>query len=174
MHSLGALVLALFVDGATTGAFTTVLLLQYSRGHDPWKVAVLGALASALGSAVQMLAFRWMLRADRPWMRRFLPTREGIERALKRYPSASFVTLVIARATPLPDAPIKLVAAVAGYPIPLYMLALLLGALPYYYVLALIGHRFAFPGWLLGAAAGLVVVGLVVDRVRAARAPRRD
>lgn len=172
MPSLGLLMLALFADGATTGAFTTVLLLKYAHGHEPWVVALLGAVASALGSAVQMVAFRWMLRADRPWLQRFLPTRESITRALARFPSASFLLLVLARATPLPDAPIKLVAALAGYPIPLYILALLLGALPYYFVLALIGHRFELPGWVLWAGVVVIVAGLVVDRVRSARATR--
>ncbi|MEO5989166.1 MAG: VTT domain-containing protein, partial [Candidatus Eisenbacteria bacterium] len=118
---------------------------------------------SAAGSAVQLLALRWMLRHERPWMRRFLPSRARVEATLVKYPSASFLALVVARATPLPDAPLKLVAAAAGYPIPRYLLAVLLGSLPYYYVLALIGHSFRIPGWLLGVAAGAVLLALSID-----------
>jgi uncharacterized membrane protein YdjX (TVP38/TMEM64 family) len=100
-------------------------------------------------------------------MQRFLPTRERIERTLARYPSASFAAIAIARATPLPDAPVKLAVAVTGYPVPLYALAVLLGALPYYFALAWIGHRFALPVWAIALVAVAFAAGLVVDRLRA-------
>ncbi len=161
--SLLVLCLLLFLDGATTGAFTTPLLLTLAAKHEPWQVALAGGGASALGSALQLLVFRWMLRNERAWMKRFLPSREKLEGTLAKYPSASFLALVVARATPLPDAPLKLVAAAVGYPIPRYLLAILLGSLPYYYVLALIGHRFAIPTWVIGAALGAVVLGLLID-----------
>ena len=161
--SLFVLCLLLFLDGATTAAFTTPLLLAQASKHEPWQLAVAGGVASAAGSAVQMFAFRWMLRNERPWMRRFLPSREKLEATLAKYPSASFLALVVARATPLPDAPLKLVAAAVGYPIPRYLLAVLLGSLPYYYVLALIGHSFKIPGWVLLAAVAAVLLGLGFD-----------
>jgi uncharacterized membrane protein YdjX (TVP38/TMEM64 family) len=132
-------------------------------------VAAAGGAASSLGSAVQLMALRWALGSHHPWMRRFAPSRERIETTLKSYPSASFLMLAVARATPLPDAPLKLVAAVIGYPVRLYLLATLLGSMPYYYVLALIGHSFRIPGWVLLAALGLIIVGLILDRVRKRR-----
>lgn len=164
--SLWVVCLLLFVDGATLAAFTTPLLLASARHHEPWQLAVAGGCASAAGSAVQLGVFRWMLRANRPWMRRFLPTREKLEQTLGRYPSASFLALTLARATPLPDAPLKLVAAAVGYPIPRYLLAILLGSLPYYYVLALVGRRFEIPVWIVLAAFGVIAVGIVFDRWR--------
>ncbi len=161
--SLLGLCLLLFLDGATTGAFTTPLLLTRAAQHEPWHIALAGGAASAAGSALQLLAFRWMLRHERPWMQRFLPSRAKLEATLLQYPSASFLALVVARATPLPDAPLKLVAAAVGYPIARYLLAVLLGSLPYYYVLALIGHAFKIPGWVLWAAAGAVLAALALD-----------
>lgn len=169
--SLLVLCLLLFLDGATTAAFTTPLILLNARHHEPWALALAGASSSAAGSAVQLIVFRWMLESDRPWMRRFLPSREKLQATLRRYPSASFVALVVARATPLPDAPLKLVAAAVRYPIPRYLLAVLLGSLPYYYVLALIGHRFEIPLWVVLVAFGAVIVGLVVDRWRSRARP---
>ena len=118
---------------------------------------------------MQLLLLRWALSASQPWMRRFAPSREKMEQAIQTYPSASFLALLLARATPLPDAPLKLVAAVAGYPIALYTLAVLLGALPYFYVLALVGKEVRAPNWLLIAAVVLITVGFVVDRLRARR-----
>ena len=169
----------LFVDGATIAATSTVLVLFYGRIHPPWALATFGALASALGSGVQLAILRWALHSKQRWMHRFAPSRERIDTALRSYPSASFLMLVVARATPLPDAPLKLVAAVVGYPVRLYALASFLGTVPYFYVLALIGRRFKLPLWLLVAAFALVLLGVGIDwlrrrGIRAARAPGGD
>ena len=167
--SLWVLCLLLFVDGATLAATSTILILHYGHLHEPWKVAVAGGAASSLGSAIQLLILRWALGSHHPWMRRFTPSRAKVEAALKNYPSASFLMLAVARATPLPDAPLKLVAAVIGYPIRLYALATFLGSMPYFFVLALIGHSFRIPGWVLLGALGLLLLGLAVDFLRKRR-----
>jgi membrane protein YqaA with SNARE-associated domain len=170
-ESLWVLCLLLFADGATFAFATTPLLLQYGKFHEPWRVAVLGGAASAAGSAFQLLVLRWALAERHPWTRRFAPSRERLAEALARYPSASFVALMVARATPLPDAPLKLVAAAVHYPIPLYGLAVFLGALPYYFALALLGRTFKIPGWILVAAAAAVALGFAIDRWRRRGAP---
>lgn len=172
VDSLWQLCALLFADGATTAAFTTPLLLRNGRFFEPWQVAVAGGAASAAGSVVQLAIFRWLLSHEPPWMRRFLPTRQKIEETVKRIPSASFLAIAIARATPLPDAPIKLVAAVVKYPLPLYFAAVLCGALPYYYALAWAGKELPIPPWAILALAGALVLGLLVDVVRKLRGPR--
>jgi len=164
--SLGWLCLLLFADGATLGLFTTPLLLQYGHVIPPIQIAVFGGLASALGSALQFALLRWLVRADRPWMRRFAPRREKLEEAQRRYPSASFLTLMVARATPMPDAPLKLVAAVLEYPVALYALAVFLGSLPYYFALATVGRLVAIPLWMLWAVVGVVLIAVGIDRLR--------
>jgi uncharacterized membrane protein YdjX (TVP38/TMEM64 family) len=103
-------------------------------------------------------------------MKRFAPSRARVDAAIRRYPSASFVALVVARATPLPDAPLKLVAAVVGYSILRYSIAVFLGALPYFYVLALLGKEVSIPNWVLIAAAVAIGLGLLIDHLRR-RAP---
>lgn len=167
--SLAFLCLLLFVDGATFALFTTPLLLQYGKLHPAWQVAVFGGLASAAGSAVQIILLRWAVTADVPWLRRFKPSREKLEATLAKYPSASFLALALARATPLPDAPLKLVAAVIGYPPPLYALAVFLGSLPYYFALALAGRAFRIPTWIIVAAMAAIVLGFAFDRLRRRR-----
>jgi len=168
-QSLWFMCLVLFLEGGTLSFLTTPTLLYYGRYHAPWSVALAGSAASALGSALQLLVLRWALSSDRRWMRRFVPSRDKIEAALRQYPSASFMALLTARATPLPDAPLKIVAALVGYSIALYSLAVFLGALPYFYVLALVGRNVRIPTWVLIAAALLIVIGIGVDRWRRAR-----
>ena len=169
--SLAWLCLWLFLDGATISVFSTPLLLHYGHLESPWRVALFGGVASALGSALQLMMLRWILAARRPWMGRLAPARSRVEDALRDHPSASFLALAVARATPLPDAPLKLVAAATRYPIPLYLIAILIGSLPYYFALALIGHVFRFPLWLLAAGAGVVLLALLIVRLRRRSGP---
>ena len=168
-ESLWTLCLLLFVDGATFAFFTTPLLLQFGKFHTPWLVALTGGAASALGSVVQLLVLRWALASNHPWTRRWTPSREKLAATLERYPSASFLALLLARATPLPDAPLKLVAAAVGYPAPRYGLAIFLGALPYYWLLALVGSRVKIPVWVLIVAMVAIVLGALIDAWRKRR-----
>jgi len=168
--SLWLLCLLLFVDGATFSFATTPLLLHFGKlKHDPTMIALLGGAASAAGSAIQLLILRRLLASSHPYMRRFAPSREKVEAAMKSYPAASFAALALARATPLPDAPLKLVAAAAGYPVGRYALAIFLGALPYYFALVIVGRKFKPPAWLLVAATVAIALGVVVDRLRRRR-----
>lgn len=169
VESLWMLCLLLFVDGATVAVATTPLLLLYAKHFEPWQVALAGGAASAAGSVVQLAMFRWMLANDRPWMRRLLPSKQKLEETLRQYPSASFLAIAIARATPLPDAPIKLVAAAVRYPLWRYGVAVLTGALPYYYLLAWAGHELPIPPWAIAGLAGALVLGLVIDFLRRGR-----
>ena len=165
-QALWVLCVLLLVDGATFLFATTFLLLEYGKFHPPWQVALAGGASSAVGSVVQLVMLRYFIHADRPWMRRFVPTRERISATLARYPSASFLALLLARATPLPDAPLKLVAAVVRYPLALYFLAILLGALPYYYLLALVGRKYQVPTWIVLGSMLVILLGVGIDRWR--------
>ena len=107
-------------------------------------------------------------------MGRFTPSREKIETALASYPSASFLLLAVARATPLPDAPLKLVAAVIGYSVLLYGLATFLGSLPYYFALAVVGSKVKIPVPVLIGATVVIVIGVLVDRFRRRRKQPRS
>jgi uncharacterized membrane protein YdjX (TVP38/TMEM64 family) len=166
-HSLWMMCLLLFLEGGTLSFLTTPTLLYYGKFHDAWKVGLLGSAASATGSALQLLLLRWALSGRHAWMKRFTPSREKVEAAIQRYPSASFLALLLARATPLPDAPLKVVAAVVEYPVHRYSIAVFLGALPYFYILARLGREFRVPTWILVTAAILIGLGFLVDRLRA-------
>jgi uncharacterized membrane protein YdjX (TVP38/TMEM64 family) len=176
LGSLWVYCLALVVDGATFAFATTLLIILYAPHHAPWTLALAGGLASALGSALQFQVLRLMLDSGHRWLHRFAPSREKLAGAMSSNPSASFLTIMVARATPLPDAPVKLVAAAGRYPVRLYALAVLLGALPYYFVLAFLARKaadlareFKVPWWVVAAAFALVGLGLVLDHLRRRR-----
>jgi len=172
--SLPLLCLLLFVDNATLAAFSTPLLLAYAPRFEPWQVGVFGAASAGAGSTVQLLLFRWLLGTDWPWVKRFAPSRDRVEKALTNSPHASFLAILLARATPLPDGPIKLVAAAGRYPLPRYFVAVLLGGIPYFALLAWLGHEFPVPPWALLALVVLVALVFLFERWRKRARPQAD
>lgn len=171
---LPLLCLLLFVDNATLAAFSTPLLLAYAPRFEPWQVGLFGAASAGAGSTVQMLLFRWILATDWPWAKRFAPSRDRVEKTLAGSPHASFLAILIARATPLPDAPVKLVAAAGRYPLPRYFLAVLLGGIPYFALLAWLGHEFPVPPWALLALVLLLALVFLFERWRKRGRPQSD
>jgi len=165
-ESLFVLCLLLFLDNATLAAFSTPLLLVYAPHFVPWQVGLFGAAAAGAGSTVQLVIFRWVLASDWPWVKRFAPSAAKVQQALAESPSASFLAILIARATPLPDAPVKLVAAAGRYPLPRYFIAVLLGGIPYYAALAWLGHEFPVPPWVLVALVVLIALVFLFERWR--------
>ena len=81
LGSLWLLVLLLFVDNATVSAFSTPLLLLNGHHFEPWQVGVFGAASAGAGSTVQLRLFRWVLATDWPWVQRFAPSREAVQKA---------------------------------------------------------------------------------------------
>lgn len=159
------ILLVLLVDGATVGLFTPPVLLEAGKHHDPWMIGLFGGGASAVGSMIQLRLLQWALSGQHRWLARFAPTKHKLEESLARYKSASFMGLVLMRATPIPDLPLKIVAAAGNYPILLYGLAVWLGALPYYYLLAKAGQTFPVPTWVIAAGAVVVVIVAVIERL---------
>jgi membrane protein YqaA with SNARE-associated domain len=158
--SLFALLGLLVLDGATLGIASNALIIEGGKTHAPWLLAVFGGLASAVGGVAQLFGLRWALSSRHRWARRLAPSEDKLEEAFTRYRRASFLALVVMRATPIPDLPLKLVAAVGRYPIPLFGVAVWLGALPYYFLLAKIGQVVRPPWWAVVAAmAGIALVG---------------
>lgn len=76
----------------------------------------------------------------------------GYQTAVRWFSYQPFLTLVVAGFTPIPFFIFKFIAFAVKYPIPKYLAALLVGRLPRYYLLALLGAVFDLPNWLIVGA----------------------
>src|SRR2546423_13296015 len=109
---------------------------------------------------------RWIVAPERPGARRFAAQRARLRQALASAPSASFMAIVIARATPLPDAPVKLIAAAGGYPLPRYFFAVLIGGIPYFALIAWLGPEFPVPTRALALLVLVIALVFMLERWR--------
>jgi membrane protein YqaA with SNARE-associated domain len=164
----------LFVDALLLPLASTVYVIYMGERHAPFLVAVLGAFATALGSIGQYLLVRWILRHKRAsggWIGR---QRERLEHAIQGSSHATFWALFVIYATPLGAGPLRLIAAAGGYSLWRFALAILLGCLPYYYVLARVGEAVRFPAWVYACAGGaFLAIGLAQWLAGRARANER-
>ncbi len=159
---LGFYALYLFVDALAVPIASTLYVAYMGSHHAPLLVAVIGALATTAGSVVQYLLVRWLIAHPAlqwPWLIRL---RERIVSAVGAGGHATFWALFVIYATPLGAGPLRLVAAVGGYSLPRFALAILLGCLPFYAVVAWIGRVVAIPAWAYGAMIALTILVTVV------------
>jgi uncharacterized membrane protein YdjX (TVP38/TMEM64 family) len=167
---LGFYALYLFVDALLVPIASTLYVAYMGARHAPLLVAVVGALATAGGSIVQYMFVRWLVARPAlqwPWLVRL---RERVVAAVAAGGGhATFWTLFVIYATPLGAGPLRLVAAVGGYPLPRFALAIFLGCLPYYAAVAWLGALVKLPAWAYGAMVA-VAIGATVIAVRRGRA----
>ena len=139
--------LYLFVDALAFPIASTVYVAYMGERHAPLFVAVLGALATTLGSVGQYLVVRWVIAHPRLQARWLVALRERIRHAVEGAGQATFWALFVIYATPLGAGPLRLVAAVGGFPLGRFAAAIALGCLPFYYVVALLGRVIRLPAW---------------------------
>jgi uncharacterized membrane protein YdjX (TVP38/TMEM64 family) len=156
---LGFFVLYLFVDALALPIASTLYVAYMGERHHPLLIGGLGALGTTAGSIGQYLFVRWLIGRPAlqwPWL---VNLRERIVGAVSGAGHATFWALFVIYATPLGAGPLRLVAAVAGYPLPRFALAIALGCLPFYTAVAILGRAVQLPPW---AYALLIVATIVV------------
>jgi uncharacterized membrane protein YdjX (TVP38/TMEM64 family) len=79
------------------------------------------------------------------------------------YAKRPFLTIVVAALTPIPFYPVKFLALSASYPLPRYLLALIVGRAPKFYLYGWLGEALDIPNWVIvGAFVALVAPGVVI------------
>ena len=163
--SLAFFALYLFVDALAFPIASTVYVAYMGERHPPILVASIGALSTTAGSIGQYLVVRWLLAHPALQWRWLVRLRERIVGAIAHAGSATFWTLFVIYATPLGAGPLRLVAAAGGYSLLKFALAIGLGCLPFYTVVAWLGRAVKLPAWayaviILAAVSGTALLAL--------------
>jgi hypothetical protein len=126
------------------------ILAHFGGLYPPFQIAVIGTLADLVVEYVDYHVFAALCRGK---LARHTVERGIVQRAIRWFNRAPFLTTFVFALTPLPDWALRLVAPAAGYSVPRYLLAMGLGRLPNFWLFAAAGHRWR--------PSGSVIVGLL-------------
>jgi membrane protein YqaA with SNARE-associated domain len=135
------------------------VILFFGKFHSAWAVALAATAGTLITEVINYSIF--MTLGD---LKSFQRIRQGrlIARFVSLFRKAPFLTLWIAGLTPVPFYPFRFLVALAKYPMPLYVLAILLSRFPRFFLLAALGRAFDVPNWLIiGLFLALLLVALV-------------
>lgn len=147
-------------------------LMAFGRVYPPLLIAVLGTFANLY---VELLDYHLFRAMGSVAAYRKLQQHPLFERAVQWFRRAPFLTTWLFAWSPLPDWMIRMIAPAARYPVGRYLLAMGLGRLPRFWLLAALGAWFRVPvGLLAGVAIGsglLTITLLGWKSWRSRRAP---
>jgi ribonucleoside-triphosphate reductase len=136
-------------------------LLFFGRLYPPLLIGVLGTLGNLYVEFLDYCLFRKL--GDFGPYRRF-QDHPLFARAVRLFARRPFLTVWLFAWSPLPDWMVRLLAPAARYPVGRYLVAMGLGRLPRFWLLAALGSWLLPPPWLLLAvalgSAALTVVAL--------------
>jgi membrane protein YqaA with SNARE-associated domain len=107
---------------------------KYHSIHTVVALSILGTVAMEVvnySSAATFTEFRWM---------QGLLSHTSVKKAKQAFGRAPFTVIVVAALTPVPFFPFRFLAPLSGYPLSRYILALSVGRIPRFYLLALLGE----------------------------------
>lgn len=146
------------------------VLIAFGRLYPPLMIALLGTVGDLYVEYLDYHLFR-KLGGFGPY--EALQRQPLFARAVALFRRRPFFTVWFFACSPLPDWMIRLIAPAAGYPVPRYLLAMALGRLPRFWLLAAVGAWWQpDPRLVFGIAAASIVamLGLLLWRRLSSRA----
>ncbi len=145
---------------------TPPYVIALGQDFHPGIVALAGAVGNCIAAFVEYRFLTWFFTAAD------LQERVERNRIFQRFSAyfrrAAFVCLVFTGFTPIPFEPFRFAAILARYNLLLYLLAVLVGRFPRYYLIALIGDQFRIPTRslviLLIVSLAIPIIGLLIKR----------
>lgn len=122
------------------------VLVHYGTMHNPWLLAAITSVSTICAAYLDYRIFVPILNLD---------ALEGFKRGriyrttIRYFWKFPFWIIVIAGFTPVPFVIVKALAFSSRYPLGRYLWAVLVGRFPRYYLLALMGHVYHVPSWVL-------------------------
>ncbi len=121
-------------------------LLYFAQIYDPLTCALTATFGAGLATLSDYALVRASLRLDR--IRRMRESKAS-RQAIRWFGKRPFATVFVFSLTPLPVYVVRILAPAANYSYPRYLLAIMLGRLPRFYLVALIGNVIQVPWYLL-------------------------
>ena len=118
------------------------VLVQLGKSFNPFLLAYIGTLGTIVAGILDYFIFVPMFSASAIDK---LKKTTGYIRAADLFNKQPFLTIIVAGFSPIPFFPFKFVVFSTKYPLGKYLLSLVIGRYPRYYLLALLGYSFNIP-----------------------------
>jgi len=120
--------------------------LYFSKFYAPLIVTLISISSTVLTEIVNYSTFKFIVD-----LKSFHRIRYSgfVKKLIESFNRAPFLALWVAGFTPIPFYPFRFLVVLAHYPIYKYILAVFLSRAPRFYLLALFGHAFKIPDYLL-------------------------
>lgn len=122
------------------------LLVWYGKFIDLWSMALVATLGTVAAAFLDYMFFAPVLNLE--YSAKF-KSRESYKKAHRWFFKSPFWTIVAAGFTPVPFYPFKFMVYSTKYPLWRFLLAVVIGRLPRYYLLGKAGQYFQIPDWLI-------------------------
>lgn len=148
------------------------VILYFGKFYPPLKVALVAGAGTLLAEALNYSIFHYISFTTR--IQKVRHTKFVIK-IVDLFNRAPFPALLVAAFTPVPFYPFRFLVVLAHYPLPKYLLAIVLSRTPRFFLIALIGYAFKIPDYLLLALfVGLILAALVPYAINFLKKKRRE
>ncbi len=120
--------------------------LYFSKFYAPLLVTIVSVSSTVLTEWLNYSTFQFIVD-----LRSFHRIRSSglVQKLIENFNRVPFLCLWVAGFTPIPFYPLRFLVVLAHYPVHKYLLAVFLSRAPRFYLLALLGHAFQIPDYLL-------------------------
>jgi len=139
-------------------------LLYFAKFHDPWTIAGVSAVGTVLTEWVNYLVVAWI--ADVSFFRKLIRGK-AVTRLIGWFHRAPFATLLVAGITPVPFYPFRFLAVIGRYPLPKYLLAVLMSRTPRFWIICVAGAALGFSDAVIVAFALVLAAAGLAPAARA-------
>lgn len=126
------------------------VLLFYGKSFNIWAAVIAATLGTLIAGFIDYETLGPLLRYKK--IKNLYNNRALYQRSVAFFYKAPFWMVVIAGFTPIPFYPFKFLSIASNYSQNKYLLALLVGRAPRYFLLIWLGYTIKIPDWLLIAA----------------------
>lgn len=134
-------------------------LFAAAKEATPLAVAIAGTLGCVVAIILDYALIGWFV--TRRLIKTEIDDSKGFRVAQRFFGKAPMLLIVLSALLPVPFFPVKILGIIRDYPLPRFILGIVVGRLPRFYLLALAGQKVQAPGSALASAgATLALIGI--------------
>jgi membrane protein YqaA with SNARE-associated domain len=134
------------------------MLFAAAKHYPAGLVALAGTIGCVIAITLDYALIGWFV--NHRLVRTELEDSKGVRLARRVFGKAPFVLIWLSALLPVPFYPVKILAIVGDYPLSRFVTALVIGRVPRFWLLAILGDRMQAPDSALGSAgAALALIG---------------